>query len=434
METFEDTIREALHLIAVASEGDLKGVAETIAIPAPEIAKAEGKGKLGLQRTIRRHLDSDELADSPDGGKAVWVQVVDLLEGVTRVEVLEKEATTEEKEEKPTKKTEPSTAGPAKEEVAHSKTPALAAWRKEFKIVGQIGEPGQKDRLSFVSLAHQVESGVKKGFSKEEIIEAVVRSVVPGLRLRSYLEGRDNLSLPDLRRILRAHFREKDATAVFQELSTAAQQSRETPHDFVLRVLDLKQKVIFASQEAGAGVTYDPNQVQRMALRSISTGIANESIQVEMRPKLLDEKITDEELLEALTSAVERDSERMQKLKPKSTRVSSIEPKETKDHTQLTRPPKSPTMASPGLDMKELAASIQAIVKAEIQAIRAADQPSSSRPRRERGCPDCRKAGKGDTCSHCFRCGSQDHYLRGCRAKRTPAQGNGQRLPEGDSQ
>ena len=32
----------------------------------------------------------------------------------------------------------------------------FATWRKEFWVTGQIGEPGQKDRLSFVSVAHLV--------------------------------------------------------------------------------------------------------------------------------------------------------------------------------------------------------------------------------------------------------------------------------------
>lgn len=30
-------------------------------------------------------------------------------------------------------------------------------WGREFKISGQIGEPGQKDKLTFSSLAHQIE-------------------------------------------------------------------------------------------------------------------------------------------------------------------------------------------------------------------------------------------------------------------------------------
>ena len=447
MEDFGEVQQDALRRLAVASEGELKVVAEGLDIDAAEVTKAEGKGKLGLQRVIRRYLDSEEIAESSDEGKAVWVKVCDLLADVVRVEAHQEGTETKKEEEAShTEEDEKSARCPAEKEASNGAkmgaTPDMggaqgpvtfATWRKEFRIIGQIGEPGQKDRLSFVSLARQVENGVKKGFPQEEIIEAVVRSVSPGLRLRSYLEGRADLSLPDLRRLLRAHYREKDATALFQELSTAAQQSKETPHDFVLRVLDLRQKVIFASQEAGAGVIYDPKQTQRMALRSISTGIASETIQVEMRSKLGTEKISDEDLLEALTFAVEHEAERAQKLKPcRSTRAAAVEVRTTEPVP--TQTPKVTTTPSTGLDLKELAASIQAIVKAEVNALRTEDRATQRRPPRERGCPNCRKAGTGNTCNHCFRCGSSDHFLRGCRVQRSQGQGNGQGLQERDNQ
>ncbi len=38
-----------------------------------------------------------------------------------------------------------------------------STWLKDFKISGLIGELGQKDRLSFSSLAWQIEGGLKKG-------------------------------------------------------------------------------------------------------------------------------------------------------------------------------------------------------------------------------------------------------------------------------
>ena len=46
-----------------------------------------------------------------------------------------------------------------------------------------------------------------------------------GLNLRSYLEGKTDLTLPQLRRILGAHFSERDATELYTELSNAVQHS-----------------------------------------------------------------------------------------------------------------------------------------------------------------------------------------------------------------
>lgn len=50
-------------------------------------------------------------------------------------------------------------------------TAKLNPFRKEFKIHGSI-EP--KKGMSFVSLARQIDSGVKKGYSEVEIVDGVV--------------------------------------------------------------------------------------------------------------------------------------------------------------------------------------------------------------------------------------------------------------------
>lgn len=42
--------------------------------------------------------------------------------------------------------------------------------RKDFRIWGQIGEAGQKDKLSFTSLTNQIEAGLKKGYTETEIL------------------------------------------------------------------------------------------------------------------------------------------------------------------------------------------------------------------------------------------------------------------------
>lgn len=56
---------------------------------------------------------------------------------------------------------------------------APPSWHKDFKISGQIGEPGQKDCFTFSSLAHQIEHGLSKGFPDVEIVYAVIRAITP---------------------------------------------------------------------------------------------------------------------------------------------------------------------------------------------------------------------------------------------------------------
>ena len=58
------------------------------------------------------------------------------------------------------------------------KSPTNAHYlRREFKIAGQIGEPGQTDKITFVSLTHQIDSGVKRKYSEHEIVDAVIRAI-----------------------------------------------------------------------------------------------------------------------------------------------------------------------------------------------------------------------------------------------------------------
>ena len=156
-------------------------------------------------------------------------------------------------------------------------------WRKDFKIAGQIGD--SKSCISFTSLIRQIEAGTEKGYDDREIIQAVIRSIIAGSSLRNYLEGRSKLILSTLRGILRAYYREKTATELYTELCNLSQSSKESPQEFLLRALDIRQKLIFASKDEHK---YHPDLVQAMFLHSCMTGITSDNIRQEMRPILND--------------------------------------------------------------------------------------------------------------------------------------------------
>lgn len=146
-------------------------------------------------------------------------------------------------------------------------------WHREFKISGFIGEPGQRDRLTFSNLARQIESGLNKGYPEQEIVDSLIQAITPGLRLLSYLEGKTDLTLPMLRGILRSHYQEKNATELYKQLTAESQCAKETSQSFLIHVLDLRQKIIFVSQEDESGLKYDPALVQNMFLHNVSTGL-----------------------------------------------------------------------------------------------------------------------------------------------------------------
>ena len=90
--------------------------------------------------------------------------------------------------------------------------------RREFRICGQIGKGGRHDKLSYNNILHQIESGLRKGHGESDVIEAVIRAISPGLKLRDMLEIKDDLTLPQLKRILKGHYKEDDASDLFQKL------------------------------------------------------------------------------------------------------------------------------------------------------------------------------------------------------------------------
>ena len=171
--------------------------------------------------------------------------------------------------------------------------------KREFKISGQIGDPGQTEKLTFVSLTNQTDYGIKCGYPEDEIIAAVTRSIAPQNFLRSYIENErlKDLTLAKLRKILRLHFREKSAPEVYKELSVICQSPKESPQKFLFRALDLRNKILFVSQEDDSKFDYGFPLVQNTFLKSLETGLRDDILVTNLRPILRTPDISDEDLI-----------------------------------------------------------------------------------------------------------------------------------------
>ena len=324
-----------------------------------------------------------------------------------------------------------------------------AAYRREFRINGHIGESNQRDNLSFSSLEHQIESGLRKGYPDMEIVEAVIRAVNPGAKLRSYLEGKIDLTLDTLRQILRAHYAEKDATDLYQQLTKAVQAPGETSLDFLIRVLDLRQKVLFASERSQSGLKYNRELVQSQCFQSILTGLANDNIRAEMRFPLQNVDSSDELLLEKMQIAQYNENERNQKTKAMNrtlhrTNVNAVETDDSGDIPQAepvtvkaTKPTKDNSLFAKieesSVAIKELTCQVASLVQT-VQRERATETSPQRRSansgyrRPNRRCQTCQQQNVPN-CNHCWKCGSDSHFALGCRAGNAQrGSGNGQRL------
>ena len=124
-----------------------------------------------------------------------------------------------------------------------------------------------------------------------------------------------------MRRIIRAHYQEKNSSELYAELANLAQISTEEPQTFLIRALNLRGKIIYASKEANTQLKYDPEHVQSMFLHTIETGLISNILRGRIRSLLQTVAISDEELISQLNLAVTEEAERSKKLAASSAKV-----------------------------------------------------------------------------------------------------------------
>ena len=94
--------------------------------------------------------------------------------------------------------------------------------KKEFWVKGSIGKAGQKEKLTYVSLVHQINEFKAAGYDQDEIVSGVIRAMVPNLTLRNTLETTADLNLDRFMSFLEAHFEEKGTTDLWSKLTSMA--------------------------------------------------------------------------------------------------------------------------------------------------------------------------------------------------------------------
>lgn len=304
-------------------------------------------------------------------------------------------------------------------------------FRRDLKIKGQIGSSVESNTmLSFVSLARQIESAVKKGYDEEEIADAIILSITPGLPLRAYVESTPDLTLPRLCQILRSHYREGNATDLYHKLSSLTQLPQEDGSSFLMRALELRQKIIFASKKADVSIKYNEELVQSQFLHTIDMGLRDDGVRIHMQPFLKKGKVSDEELIREMNISVSQETERRNKLSVKKSSESEKAAKSSVETTATDKPKKTNVVETLLSEVESLRGTINAMMANQQQS---QQQPNVYKPsnRKPRLCSNCQSQ-KKEKCEHCFYCGSGEHFARGCRKKPRGNQGNLPRPPQRD--
>ena len=352
-----DPEREVVRQLGELSVERLKLVHTELKLPAiTNDAKKESDSY--IRKMILRHLSSEAIVDAEDEGLSTFLHLNTFINTLTAEDPKESTDETQESDSKdevksgvslPDSKDGVTIVDSDKKtckksaENAEKQTDVLkfqkqqedllksSFWKKDLKIKGQIGGPGEKGKLNFISVVRKIERAVKQGYRETEICEAVIEMVSPEQRLRSLLEGKFDLTLPKLRRILRCHFKEEEASELYTQLTNLSQEEGAGADEFVNDVIILRDKILFTSKEAESEFNYPETIVQKQYIHAILTGLRDNNIKSEVKAALSSGgEMDDLELMEVVNKSMKEEDERKRKLKAskKAAKVNAVSEKE----------------------------------------------------------------------------------------------------------
>ena len=97
---------------------------------------------------------------------------------------------------------------------------------------------------------HQINEAKVAGYDEDAIMNGVIRAMAPILTLRIVLETTADLNLDRLLSFLEAQFEEKSTIDLWSKLTSMAQSLKESSYSFVLRCIELRQKILVASTKS----------------------------------------------------------------------------------------------------------------------------------------------------------------------------------------
>ncbi len=162
--------------------------------------------------------------------------------------------------------------------------------------------------LSQSNLCKQINEGLTETLTETEIIRTVLKMTKPGT-FKHMSVARDSLTVAELKRFLLAHLRDKSSTKLFHE------HDKESPQQFMYRLMGLKQCVMFASKQS-TGFKHDSKLVQGVFFHSLYQGMNEKCSYIgrDLKPHTSNLRVTNDFILELITRVVSKDAERQHRL------------------------------------------------------------------------------------------------------------------------
>jgi hypothetical protein len=397
-------------------------------------------GRMKMLRAVRDHNQSEQ-GEELEEQLQYWREFAETYElGIVEVdeentaEPSEEGATSEESGSKTTVTEVTQQLAAALQAMTVPKTEGHLVYKQALKIVGSVCDTNQsKGNMSYLNLLSQVSDARESGYKDAEIARAVRKAVAPSSHLRAYFDTAESLTLEKTMNMMRSFFKEKACSELFSELGALTQTPTETPTDFLIRALQLRQKVLSTSKVEGE--MYAEKLVSDTFCRAVRTGLNNEMIRSHMKGFLTStEPADDETLMQEINRASLEFDEIAGKAKKGSVKKVTINESRAVSHDDLM-----PLVQGIAEMQKQLAAMQAAAAETrapQVGASRATGGSSSTaqvaggpgttnrdrQPTRSLQCTKCRQQGER-YCNHCFLCGSAEHFARNCRQQPKNGQG-----------
>ena len=189
---------------------------------------------------------------------------------------------------------------------------SAALLRRELRGRGCVGDPSQKDKSRYNSVKHQISELRNQSYAGSEIINSIIRTMHSSSRLKCILEMKQNFDMPTLLDDLQHCCKEKSTPDICANLTAATKMQNETPVDFDLRCIELREKLLFSSKTPGE-IEYDAHLVQKLFLRTLERGSESVHVLQEVRPVLRHPDTCDEQIL-SVTQRASVDERKRSKL------------------------------------------------------------------------------------------------------------------------
>ena len=286
-------------------------------------------------------------------------------------------------------------------------SPNSFEYKRPLKIVGVIAvqdKDNKNNGISYTNLSSQI-ADAKATYSEDEIVREVKKAISTQSPLRTYFDTQEKLKLKQMLEMLREYYQEKDSSELFTELSQLTQRTSEKSTEFLIRALELRQKLTSAAK--AEGTAYDEKLITNTFARSCRTGFQNSQVRTYMRPLFSKNPIDDDNtLLKELNIAMAECEETAMKLKNVTPRKVTINEATTSQQATETN-----TMADA---LKPLVESM-ILMQKELKEIKSNNnrKPTTYYKKFDGRCKQCKEKNYSN-CSHCFKCGESNHMQRNC--------------------